>query len=165
MGWSDDQIKNERKAQESKQITDELRLMDTRAKDAVGKGCFDAVKNYVRAEVEKYNAAQQSPANGIFYLPDSSVEEEGDMLSKIPSFSIFRKDQPRARLYVKYSQPQHALLWRCGSSQGSYQLRVSEDEKGFLLGSDGNPRTPEQVGDELLNRAARAEPTSGTVWA
>lgn len=165
MSWADDQIKKEKQEQESKAVNDELRLMDNRLKSEVGKGCFEAVKAYVKAEIEKYNKAQQNPTSGIFFLPDSSVEEEGDMMSQIPSFTIFKKDQPRARFYVKYSQARHMLLWRCGTSEGSYELRVAENGKGYLVGTDGNPKTPEEVGQELLNRAMQADPIGGSVWA
>ena len=79
MSWADDQIRKERNEQESTKISDELRAWDHRVKDEVGKGCFDAVKNYVKAETEKYNKAQQNQASGIFFLPDSSAEEEGDI--------------------------------------------------------------------------------------
>jgi len=166
MGWADDQIKKEQRNQESTKINDELRLWDHRLKDEVGKGCFEAVKAYVKAETEKYNKMQPTQSGGIFFLPDSSVTEEGDMMSQIPSFSIFRRDQPRARLYAKYSQPQHALLWKCGSVHGSYEVQVHPNNKCFFVGRDGNPRTPEEIGAELLNEANSAEPTGGgAVWS
>lgn len=166
MGWAEDQIKKEQREQESRAVDKEIRIREERLKDEVGKGCFEAVKAYIKAETEKYNKAQQSQTSGIFFLPDSSAEEEGDMLSRIPSFTIFRKDQPRARLYAKYSQVQHALLWKCGSAQGSYEVRVNAASKCFFVRSeDDNPKTPEQIGDELLDKANRAESTGGgAVW-
>ena len=163
MGWADDQIRKEKSEQESKKINDEIRLLDHRLKDEVGKGCFDAVKAYVKTESEKYNTVHKS--DGIFFVADSSVEEEGDIQSTIPSFTIFRNDQPRARLYVKYARAQHALLWRCGSSEGSYEVQVNANGKCFFVGRDGHPRTPEQIGTELLDKANNADSTSGTVWS
>jgi hypothetical protein len=167
MGWADDQIKKDQKKQESIAVDNQIRLLEDQLKAEVGKGCFEAVKAYVQAETERYNKAQQDQSSGIFFLPDSSVEEDRDMMSQIPSFTIFRRDQPRARLYAKYSERQHALLWRCGSAEGSYEMRATATGKCFFIGSsDNNPRTPEQIGNELLNRANSAELTAGgAIWS
>lgn len=164
MGWAEDQIKKERSEQESKKINNEIRAWDNRLKAEVGKGCFEKIKSYVSTQVEKYNKTQSGQSGGIFFLPDSSVEEERDIMSRIPSFTIFRRDQPRAHLYVKYSEPQHAILWRCGSAEGGYEVIARPDGKCHLAGVDGNPRTPEQIGNELLDRASRAEPIGGGPW-
>ncbi len=163
MGWAEDQARKDRDRQEAENVTNELAAWDKHLKDEIGRGCFNAVKAYVKTEVEKYS--KLNPAEGMMFFPDTSVQEEQDFMSKIPSFSIVSKDGRRARVYVKYSETRHALLWRCGSHEGMYELRVHENGAGYFVDSSGQPRSPEQLGDELLTRARNAEPNGGKVWA
>ena len=110
MGWADNQIKKELHEEESKAIENELRVREERTKDEVGRDCFEKVKAYVQAEIEKYNKAQlDSTSHGMSFFSDTSVQEERDFMSKIPSFSIRRKDGRYGYVYVSYRQNTHVL--------------------------------------------------------
>ena len=159
MSWADDQNKRERDEQDSQRQSDELRLRDERKLDEIGPSLFKKLKDYVDAEVKRFNA--QRSGDGIFFIPDSSVANEQDLMSRIPSFSLRNKHARSPELYVKYSHSQRAIVWKCGSLEGWYRVHV----EGYLYSSDGTPKTPEQVGNELLSLARNAEPTHGNVWA
>jgi hypothetical protein len=167
MGWAENQIKRDQAKEESSAVDNELRLREERMKDEVGRDCFEKVKAYVKTEIDTYNKAMpNSSTQGLSFIPDTSVEEERDFMSKIPSFTIRKKDGRCAYVYVRYRQNGHVLEWRCGASQGSYELRVHPDGAGYFVERDGTPKTPEMVGNELLNMAINAEPSGGggMVW-
>ncbi len=165
MGWAEDQIKKERAEEESRAVDKELHLREERAKDEVGPGCFKKVKIYVEAEIDKYNGARpNSSSEGMAFIPDTSMEEEQDFMSKIPSFTIRKKDGRYAYVYVSYRQHGHVLQWKCGGAEGSYALRTRPNGVGYFVGSDSIEKTPEQIGNELLNRLIRAELRGGIVW-
>ena len=149
MSWADEQNKKDREAQESQRTNDALRLSEQRLKDEVGKECFETVKAYVKTEVEKY--AKHNPAIKLAFYPDTSYGEESDIMSQIPSFSIVNQSGPNLRIYVKYSKARHALLWECNGSKSIYELRVHANGEGYFVGRDGQPKTPQQIGDEILN--------------
>lgn len=167
MGWAEDQIKKDQHKEESRAIDNELRIREERMKDEVGRDCFEKVKAYVKTEIEKYNKAMlTSSTQGMSFIPDTSVEEERDFMSKIPSFTIRKKDGRCDYLYVRYRQNGHVLEWRCGASRGSYELRVHPNGVGYFVKGDGTPKTPEMIGSELLDIASNAQPSGsgGMVW-
>ena len=157
MSWADDQTKKEQDEKESQKQSDELRLRNERKLDEIGPALFAKLKSYAEAEVKRFNGKS---ANGMLFIPDSSASNEGDVMSKIPSFSLRNKDGRTPELYVKYSHVQRAIIWKCGSLEGCYRVHVD----GYLYASDNLPLTPEQVGDQLLTKARNAEPSSGTFW-
>jgi len=165
MGWADDQIKEDQKDKESQAISDDLRLREEQLKDDVGRDCFEALKAYVKSQIERYNGSPStSPTDRLLFIPDSSSAEEQDIMSKIPSFTIRKQDGRCAYVYVSYRQHGHQLRWKCGDSRGHYELRTHPDGSGYFLGGDGRPLSPQEAGDELLTMARKAEPASGGPW-